>query len=466
MGTLSSLVDMSRAALLADQAALDITSNNVANQNTAGYTRQVAVWQSGDQITINGATLGSSAVSAISRRDRILEQRVQQQTQVQTQSGAIESALQQVQNVFGLTSTATSSTTTALGSAIDSFFSALSTLGTNPSSASTRQSVLSAAKTLVAAFNAAANQLGQVSSSLDQQAGTLVGNVNSLTSTIASLNQQIASLSPGKDAGSLEDQRQLALAQLSQYVGFNKISTEGNSITLTTSSGALLVSGSQSYAMSTAQVAGTSHVLAGPNGEDVTTSLTGGALGGTLQVRDQELPVFSNVLDNLAYAIGTQVNQLNAQGVDGNGAPGLALFTLPASQSGAASTIQMATTDPQAIAAAAAGEGASGNGNALAMADLASANNVGGQTATSFFSSLLGQIGSAASGASTDNAAQQATLAQLTTQRNALSGVSLDEEAANLTQYQRSYQAAAKVFSVVDSIMASALNLGEASTVS
>jgi flagellar hook-associated protein 1 FlgK len=465
MGTLMSLMDMSRAALLADQAALDITSTNVANQNTAGYTRQVAVWQSTDVVTINGATYGATESTAVSQRDRVLEQRVQQQTQVQAQSSALESALQHVQNVFGLTS-ATSSTTTALGSATDSFFSALSTLGTNPSDTLTRQSVLSAAKTLVAAFNSAANQLGQVTSSLDQQVGTLIGRVNSLTSTIATLNQQIASISPGKDAGALEDKRQIAIAQLSQYIGFSQISTEGNGISLTTTSGALLVSGNQSYAVSTAQVAGTSHVFAGSAGQDITTGLTGGALGGTLQARDQELPAFSNALDSLAYAIGTQVNQQNAQGLNGNGAQGQALFTLPTNQNCAASLIQMATADPQAIAAASVGEGRTGNGNALAMADLASANIVVGQTAAGFFASLLGQIGNATSGASTDNAAQQATLKQLTTQHGALSGVSLDEEAANLTQYQRSYQAAAKVFSVVDSIMASALNLGQESTVS
>jgi flagellar hook-associated protein 1 FlgK len=79
---------------------------------------------------------------------------------------------------------------------------------------------------------------------------------------------------------------------------------------------------------------------------------------------------------------------------------------------------------------------------------------------------LLSQIGNATAGATTDNTAQQATLTQLTTQRDSLSGVSLDDEAANLTQYQRSYQAAAKVFSVADQIMASALNLGVETTVS
>jgi len=75
-------------------------------------------------------------------------------------------------------------------------------------------------------------------------------------------------------------------------------------------------------------------------------------------------------------------------------------------------------------------------------------------------------VGTATASASTDNTAQQATLTQLTTQRDSLSVVSLDEEASNLTQYQRSYQAAAKLLTITDSVMASAINLGDDVTVS
>src|SRR6202000_2439464 len=109
--------------------------------------------------------------------------------------------------------------------------------------------------------------------------------VNSLTKTIASLNTQITTLSPNADAGTFEDQRQQAIAQLSQLVGLDQISTENNGITLTTSGGAGLVSGSQSFALSTTQVGGTTRILAG--GQDVTSNLTGGDLGGVLQTRDQ-----------------------------------------------------------------------------------------------------------------------------------------------------------------------------------
>lgn len=467
MATLTSLMDLSRQALMADQNALDVTAANVANQNTPGYTRQVVSWHPTDAVTLSGLTYSTGITStAVSQRDRILEQRVQQQTQTQGQSSALESALQQVQDIFGLTSTATSASSTALGSATDSFFNSLSALEGNPSDAATRQSVLTAANNLTSVFNSAVNQLAQVTSGLNQQVGSIVGQVNSLTATIASLNQQIASTSTHGDAGALEDQRQLAITQLSQYVGLNQMTTEGNGITLTTSNGAALVSGSQSFAMSTTEVAGTTHLLAGLSAQDVTSGLSGGQLGGVLQARDQELPTYANALDNLAYGIGSAVNQQNALGFDRNGNPGLAIFTLPASAAGAAASMQVATSDPNAIAAATSGEGSAGNGNAVTMAELSGTNLVGGQTASGFLASFLGQIGNDTAGASTDNSAQQAVLTQLTSQRNAISGVSLDEEAANLTQYQRSYEAAAKVFSIVNSLMASALNLGVQTTVS
>jgi flagellar hook-associated protein 1 len=466
MGTITSLMDIARLALTADQEALNVTSNNVANQNTAGYTREVVEFQSADTVTLSGGTFGSGVTaSATSQRDRVLEQQVQQQTQVQAQSGALESALQQVQNVFWLSSTSTSASSTTFGTDISSFFSALSSLTSNPSDTATRQSVLSAATALAGDFNSAANQLTQVSSSLNQQVAGDVGQVNSLTSTIASLNAQITSLSPDSDAGILEDQRQLAITQLSKLVGLDQISTENNGITLTTSGGAVLVSGNQSFALSTTQVGGVTHVLAGVSGQDLTSNLTGGDLGGVLQARDQQLPSYQKALDSLAFGIGTQVNQQNELGLDGNGNPGAAIFSLPPTQSGAAAQIQVAATNPSAVAAAAVGEGSAGNTNALALADLASAIVAGGQTASGFLASFLGQIGSDASAATTNNSAQQAILTQLTTQRDSLSGVSLDEEAANLTQYQRAYQAAAQVFNIGDTIMASALNLGEQTTV-
>ena len=468
MGTLTSLFNVSLSALQADQVALNVTANNVANQNTVGYTRETVNFQSADAVTLNSVSQGGVTTGAgpVSQRDRILEQRVQQQTQQQAQSNTLQSALEQIQNVFGLTSTATSASSTAIGSAMDGFFNSLSSLTANPSDTATRQNVLTTANALAQTFNSAASQLNQISSGLNQQVTSIVGQINSLASTIASLNQQIAGVSPNGDAGALEDQRQSAITQLSQYIGLDQIATQQNGITLTTSSGEVLVAGDQAIPLSTTVVNGTTHILAGTSHNDITSSTTGGQLGGVLQARDQQLPSFTTALDNLAYGIATQVNTQNQQGIDGSGNPGQAIFTIGSSASGAAATISVAISDPNAVAAAVVGEGTAGNDNAQALANLSTANIVGGQTATNFYASLLSRIGTATSTATDNSASQQASLTQLTTQRDSLSGVSLDQEASNLTQYQRSYEAAAKVFSIVDSIMASAVNLGVQTSVS
>ena len=472
MGTLTSVLDIAQQALMTDQFALNVTANNVANQNTPGYTREVVNFATEDSVSLSGG-VQSTGVTATesSQRDRVLEQRVQQQTQAVAQSGALGSALQQVENIFGLSSTSSTAnssavTSSALGSAINGLFTSLSALEGDPSGTATRQSVLAAAAGLAGAFNTASNQLTQLSSSLNQQVSSDATQVNALTSSIASLNGQIASITPTGDAGTLEDQRQQDIAQLSQLVGLDQISTSQNGISLTTSGGALLVSGNQSFAMSTTQVGGNTHVMAGDPPQDVTANLTGGDLGGTLQARDQNLATYSSQLDNLAFSLGTAVNQQNEAGIDSNGNPGQAIFSLPPTQTGAAALITVSATGPAAVAAATTGEGSSGNDNATALANLATANTVGSQTATGFLASFLGQVGSDASTVTTENTGQQATLTQLTTQRDSLSVVSTDQEAANLTEFQRSYQASSEVFNIVNTLMASAINLGEETTVS
>lgn len=461
MGTIMSVMDIARQALMANQEALNVTANNVANQNTAGYTREVVSFQTVDAVTLNGSTYGAGVTAKeASQRSRVLDQQVQQQTQTQAQAGAVVSALQQVQNIFALSSTASSAASTTLGTALNSFLSSLSALSANPSDTATRQSVLASAAGLAGAFNSASSQMAQITSNLNQQVTNDVTQVNSLTTTIASLNGKIMSLSPSADAGALEDQRQQAITQLSQFVGLDQISTGQNGISLTTTNGSLLVSGDQSYPMNSTTVGGETHVLAGVTSSDITSGLSGGDLGGVLEARDQQLPAYQNSLDTLAYGLGTQVNAINQGGLDGNGNPGGALFSFATGATGAAGSMQVSATNPSAVAAAAVGEGSAGNGNAIQLASLTSTPVAGGQSASSFLSGFLSQLGSDASTAITNNSTQQAVLTQFTTQRDSLSGVSLDQEAANLTQYQRSYQAASQIFTIADQIMASAINLG------
>ena len=468
MGTLSGLMSLTNAALDADQNAINITSNNVANQNTPGYTRETVNFESSDAVSLSGyAGLGESVTAtAVSQRDRVLEQQLQQQTQGSTSSSALLTALQSVQSMFGLTSTSSDASSTTLGSAVDGFFSSLTELSSNPTDAATQTAVLTAAATLASAFNSTSQGLSNEVSTLNSQIATAAQQVNGLTATVAQLNEQITSLSPDQDAGTLEDARQQAILQLSSIMGVDQITTQNNGVTLTASDGTVLVSGDQSYSLSTTTVNGNTAIVAGDPPAVLSSDLQGGSIGGMLQARDQDIPPMQSAMDQLAYAIGTAVNTQNEAGTTSSGAAGGVVFTLPSSASGTAGTIAVALTSGSGVATAGAGEGSSGTTNALALAALGTTDIVSGQTASGSFASFIGSIGSAVSAATTLNTANTASLAQAQTQRDSLSAVSLDDEASSLTEYQRSYEAAAKVFDVVNQMMADALNLGQETAVS
>ena len=465
MGSLTSLYDLSRSALSADQLALNTTANNVANQNTAGYVRQSVTFLEGDQVTINGqTTINGPTATTVSKRDRVLEQRVQQQTQTQAETSAHADVLSQIENVFGITGSASTAGSTEIGTALNGFASSLTALEGNPSDTAMRQAVLSAASTLASAFNTASNALGSVQTALNSNLSDAVTQINSLTSTIAKLNAQIGANSPKADAGTLEDQRQQAIAQLSQYIGLDQVATENNGITLTTRGGTPLVAGAQSFNLSAASAGGTT-TISDSSGTSLNASIQGGSVGGQLAAQQTDLPAAQTALDQLAFSVASAVNAQNAAGLDGSGNPGGAIFSLPATAAGAARAIAVSAAGPNAIAAAAIAEGVTGNSNSSLLAGLLEQPNASGTTPTGQLASLLSSVGSTSSRLQEQTTAQSASLTQLTTQRDSLSAVSLDAEAANLSQYQRSYQAAAKLFSILDSLVVASLNLGEQTTV-
>lgn len=472
MGTIMSGFNIATGALEADQAALDVVANNVANANTAGYTREVPHFQTADSVVIGSAIYGDGVrmTGGVSQRNPVLQQSLDQQTQAESASSARLTALNQVQSIFTSAASA-SSTTSATGGTVGisqdmaSFFNAMSALEAGPSNTSLRQQVLSAAGNLVTDFNSASQQLTAEQVSLNQQSGSLTGEINGLTANIAQLNAQIGSLGTSGDAGSLQDARSTDIAKLGALIGVNQIQTENNGLTLTTTSGALLVSGSQNFALTSGTVSGMTHYF-DASGNDITSGLMsgGGQLGGLLTVRDQDIPQMQNSLDGLAYSLGTAINTQNAAGSDANGNPGGAIFTLPGSSAGAAAQISLAMTDPALIAAAATGNGSQNGSNAQAMANVAKQTVVSGVTPANYYSDFVTTLGSLVSEVNAQNSAQQASVTQLQNQVGSISGVSLNEEAASMQTLEQAYQAASKAFTILSNVELAALNLGSGSS--
>lgn len=392
MGTINSAFSIISGALDADQSALSIVANNVANANTTGYTREIPNWQQNTPITINGVSYGTGVTETgpTSVRDSVLEERLAQQQQVASASGARLTALNTLEALFPPDSGSSSSTAGDIGSDITSFFNSFSSLEGNSTDNALRQQVLSTASTLAGDISNAAASIDAQQSALDQEAVGVGTQVNSLTSAIAQLDQQIQSASPSAASGTLEDQRDQDFSALSQLIGVNRVTTQNSGtqnsgISITTTSGQLLVAGSQSIPLTTGTVNGVTHFFVGTT--DVTSQLMsgGGQLGGDIEARDQDLPTALSALDQLAYGISTSVNAqnnsgtnldgvegtgTNSAGVKGTGTTPLYIFSQPTQIAGSALSMSVVMNDPNQISAAGLGNGTGDDSNAVSMASL------------------------------------------------------------------------------------------------
>ena len=281
-----------------------------------------------------------------------------------------------------------------------------------------------------------------------------------MTGQIAQLNGQIAGLENlGKDANTFIDQRNQLINQLSELVDVSAIQSD-NGLTLTTSNGTALVAGTRSFNFTTQlDVSGVQHIFSQDN--DITGKLTGGKLSGLLQVRDQKIPGLISQLDTLAASFVTAINTAHRAGFDLSGAAGGDFFVPPpAGGVGAAAGLQVAITDPTLIAASSDGSPGS-NGNVLALTAVHDQSMVSGQTPTDFYSNVVFGVGIDVSNGSAEQDASQLVLRQLQDQRGSISGVSLDEEATNLIQFQRAFEAAGRMVSTINEMLDVTIHLGQ-----
>ena len=472
MASLNQAWNIATGALAADQAAISVVAGNIANANTPGYTTETVKWGSADTVSVEGGSQqgGVTIRDVTSQRDRVLNQRIDQQMQEQSDTAARLAALNDLQSVFSGAISATGSGTSGgaadIGQQMTAFFQSFAVLAADPTNTSLRTGVLSAAQSLASGFNQVSASLNQQKTGLDATIASAATQVNALTSDVAALNAKISSASPNSDAGTLEDQRQYDIQQLSQLIGIHQITNDSNGLTITTSSGAVLVAGGQSVALETQNSGGVTHLLL--NGADQTTALTGagGQIGGALDARDSDIPGVLAAIDQLAWSVANAVNAEQASGTDVNGVTGAPIFAVGASATGAADAISVVMTDPSGVAASASGAGTQDGSNASALAALASAALVGGQTPNTSYATLVGQVGAKVSQATAAQASQSVSLTQLQSQQSALSSVDMNGQAALLQSYEQSYQAAAKVFTILNSVISSAINLGVETAVS
>jgi flagellar hook-associated protein 1 FlgK len=413
--------------LQAQQQALDVAAHNVANANTVGYTRQQAVLgatpalnlQNGALQNGSGAFLGQGVdVTAYKRiRDSFLDLQVRAQTMALGDGSTSSQALDAVQSSFGEPST------TGINSLLSKFYAAFGNLATNPEDSGAKQAVAEAGKTLTDAIKSLRGSISDAQSAAAQQFTDLTGTsgpIQSAAQSLAQLNKAIdVAIDAGQSPNDLLDQRDQILDQLSQY-GKVSVNDLGN--------------GRVQVMLGNKPVASdqTASWVA-PPASDFTAQ--GGQLGALATLRDTTLPGYLSDLDTFANTLATEVN----------GAYGAIFFSLTSAADIAVVPAATAIT---------AGSGASGSTDiARAVSALASSGTAGNQ-----YAALLRKVGADADNANRATSVAQAAVDSAEDRRQSVSGVSLDEEMANMLAFQRGYQASARAMTTVDNMLDTLIN--------
>lgn len=318
------------SGLLAFQQALDTTSHNISNASTDGYSRQTVDFATRQASLTGGSWIGSGVdVSAVSRSyDALLTTQVRNAT----------SSYQQLNTQSTLAATLTntlSDSTTGLSAALQTFSSSLQTLSSSPSDSAARQTVLSDAGTLVTRLKSYQNSIDQLSDQVESNLSDEMSQVNSLAQNIATLNQKILAArgQSSSSANDLLDQRDQLVTELSQHIDVSTVTQDDGSLNVYVGSGEGLVVGTTANALqAVSNQYGSDGMRIGiQNGAyvaDITDSIAGGTMGGLLQVRSQTLGSAQQSLGQIATGLATQLNNVQAQGLDLNGDVGTALFAL------------------------------------------------------------------------------------------------------------------------------------------
>jgi flagellar hook-associated protein 1 len=321
------------SGLLAFQQALDVTSNNIANSATPGYSvESLNLTPEPAQGTASGYVGSGVQVQGITRAySELLAQQVRSSQSSYSSYNTLATQAGQIDNML-------SSSGTGLTASLQSFVNALQTLSTSPSSTASRQALLSQAHALTQQINSYDAQIQTYGSNLEQQIGADISQVNSIASGIAKLNSQIAAdLHGGRTPNELMDQRDKLVDQLSQYVGVSTATQSDGSMNVYIGSGQALVSGGVPQQLAAIQnqynpTVSDIGVTSAGGTTDVTSEISGGELGGLLNARSQVLDPAQNALGLISVGLATIMNQQQASGMDLSGAQGQPMFAVGAVQ--------------------------------------------------------------------------------------------------------------------------------------
>ncbi|WP_222265377.1 flagellar hook-associated protein FlgK [Modestobacter marinus] len=458
MSALSTL-NTANTALAAQQRALEVTAQNIANVNTDGYSRQRAELQSIGASTVPaffsvsknvGGGVNADTVARI--RDSFAENRALAEHATNARYTVQSSAYAQIEDAFREPGE------NGLQTSLTEMWSSWEDLSTATDIPAARRAVLESTATVVGSLQTTRATLDAQWGQTREDLATLVEDVNAATAQISALNRSIQRASQaGVTTNELADKRDALVLSLAQKVGATASPGVDGMVDVLVG-GSALVSGTARIELAVTG-ATTADELAGsplavvtvPGGTKVRV---GGTAGGEVDVLSTVIPQYRGALDKTAADLAAAVNAAHATGTDAYGAPGGDLLVSSGGGPVTAANLSVAITDPGRLAASSVPGKVSTDGtHALAMARVGETGGV-----DSDYRQLITQLGVEAS-VSTRNVTIQSTITStVDTNRQAVSGVSLDEEMTQMLTFQHGYQAAARMITAMDELLSTLIN--------
>ncbi len=460
MGGLFNSLQNSSTALDVISRALGVEQSNIANASTPGYAAQRAnilpIDTSGT--TENGGDFIELSSTGDSRTDAQVQAANSEASYSQTQTAQLSS----INSLFDITGAS------GILAAFQQFSTAFSNLSASPNDPTLGAAALSAAGNVASAFQSTANSLDSQRDQVDLSIASTVSQINDLAGQIRQLNVQAAA--GGADNPVVEAGFRQALDQLSSLVDIRASKAPNGTVSVLVGGDLPLVVGDQAYLLSANPSAAPGAQISSASGGHSPDSFSG-QLGALLATRNGALSQLlgsgssPGSLNTLAAGFADRVNTLLASGFNAAGDPGVPVFTYDASDpTQAARSLALdpsVTPDQLGIATQGAAPTANGIANQLSIlaGSTAPTDQIGGLSAEELFGSIASSVGQQLADARTTSANDQTTLTAVQSNRQQTSGVSLDQEAVNITGYERSYEASAKVVSILDELISDTLNL-------
>jgi flagellar hook-associated protein 1 FlgK len=343
---------ISLSALQAFQAALAVTSNNVANASTPGYSKESVVLSSAAPQT-NGAVSVGSGVNVTSITRAFNQATNNQLNSSQSSLGqwtALQTYTSQIDNIVGTTGG-------GISTALQSFYSAWSAVANTPTSAATRQALIGKAQSLASSFSGISSQLNGLNNDINSRITADVQQINSIGASISKLNQQIVvstAQAGGNPPLTLVDQRDKLVSDLSSLIGVSTSTDTNGALNVFVGNGQPLVLQGTTTSLTTvgnpfnsSQLEISSSTAAG---NVISGSITSGDLGGLLAARTQAIQPVQNQLGQIATALSQAVNSQQNAGLDLSGQFGANLFSVAGPRAVASSKNTAGTTVAVSIA--------------------------------------------------------------------------------------------------------------------